>query len=204
MSLLLRAEGPALTQLSVQQVIPHFQTALQRHQAAVTEAEVRRLQRQQESDLRRQQDEEYQAALLADRERERQQEEETEREALRLREEKEAAEREEAQAAAKLEDARMQVPPEPPAEGAKDPITTIRFVLPSGTKLNRRFYSHESIGGIMAYLNLYFHDNDVPISNNIGLSTNFPKRCYNEDLNLTLEEAGLCPQAVLMVQDLDA
>eukprot|EP00522_Entomoneis_paludosa_P013887 CAMPEP_0172448630 /NCGR_PEP_ID=MMETSP1065-20121228/7606_1 /TAXON_ID=265537 /ORGANISM="Amphiprora paludosa, Strain CCMP125" /LENGTH=409 /DNA_ID=CAMNT_0013200183 /DNA_START=9 /DNA_END=1238 /DNA_ORIENTATION=- len=203
MSLVLRAEGPALTELSVQQVLPHFQTALQRHQATVAEAEARRLQRQEESDLRREQDEEYQQALLADQERERQQREEAEREARRFREEKEEEERQQKEAASKLDNARAQVPTEPPATGATGPVTTIRFVLPSGTKLNRRFYSSENIGGILAYLAIYFHENEIEMSDNIGLSTNFPKKSYNEDRSLTLEEAGLAPQAVLMVQDLD-
>ena len=44
----------------------------------------------------------------------------------------------------------------------------------------------------------------------VALSTNFPKRIYggegNEEADdeKTLKECDLCPQAVLMVQDLDA
>mmetsp|Transcript_14762 Transcript_14762/g.19304 ORF Transcript_14762/g.19304 Transcript_14762/m.19304 type:complete len:403 (+) Transcript_14762:131-1339(+) len=203
MSLVMRAEGPALTDLSVQQLLPHFQTTLTRHQVIVSEAEMRRLQRQEESDLRRQQDEEYQATLEADQERERQKREAGEREVRRLREQQEEEERQQVADAAKLDNARAQVPPEPPTTGASGPVTTIRFVLPSGTKLNRRFYSHESIRGILAYLIMYFYDNEIDMSENIGVSTSFPKKSYNDDPSLTLEEAGLAPQAVLMVQDLD-
>ena len=42
---------------------------------------------------------------------------------------------------------------------------------------------------------------------NIGLSTNFPRQSFNDmevDNDKTLMELGLVPQAVLMVQDLDA
>lgn len=204
MSLLLRAEGPALMDLSIHQMLPHFQAALTRHQVIVADAEARRLQRQEESNLRRQQDEEYQAALLADQERERQKREEQEQEERLLREKQEEEERKSAADAAKLDNARAQVPPEPPSTGATDPVTTIRFVLPSGTKLNRRFYSHETIAGLRAYLTVYFHDNEIEMSENIGLSTNFPKKSYNDDSSLSLTDAGLAHQAVLMVQDLDA
>ena len=203
MTLVLRAEGPALTDLSPVQLLNHFQTALQRHQSVVAEAEARRLQRQEEMELRQQQDAEYQAALLADQERERVKREEAEQEANRLEEIQQEEKRQEAEAAAQLNNAREQVPPEP-TSGCSDPVTAIRFVLPSGTKLNRRFYSKEKISGLIAYLTVHFHENEIDMSKNIGLSTNFPKKSYHEDADLTLDEAGLSPQAVLMVQDLDA
>ncbi|KAL7576404.1 hypothetical protein ACA910_018209 [Epithemia clementina (nom. ined.)] len=204
MTLVLRAEGPALMELSAMQLLSHFQTALQRHQMAVTEAEARRLQRQEESALREQQDAEYQAALIADQERERMKRQEAEQEVQRLQQLQQEEERQEAQAKEHLDAVRSKVPPEPPATGSTDPVTAIRFVLPSGAKLNRRFYSHEKISGLLAFLTIYFHDNEIEISRNIGISTNYPKKSYHEDPGLTLKEAGLAPQAVLMVQDLDA
>jgi hypothetical protein len=53
---------------------------------------------------------------------------------------------------------------------------------------------------------VFFHDNDFPEMPNIGLSTSFPKKTFNDksDESLSLQDAGLTPQAVLMVQDLDA
>ena len=38
---------------------------------------------------------------------------------------------------------------------------------------------------------------------NFGLCTNYPKKNLVEEY-VTLESEGLCPQAVIMVQDLDA
>ena len=203
MSMVLRAEGPALTELSTLQILSHFQTALQRHQATVAEAEARRLQRQEESELRQQQDAEYQAALIADQERERMKREEADQEANRLQEIQQEEERQQAEAAAQLKNAREQVPAEPKT-GTSDPVTAIRFILPSGAKLNRKFYSEEKISGLIAFLIVHFHDNDINISKNIGISSNYPKKSYQDDPGLTLEEAGLASQAVLMVQDLDA
>lgn len=173
----------------------------------VAEAEARRLQRQEELELRQQQDAEYQAALLADQERERMKQTEAEQEAQRLEERQQQEQQHEAEQEAQLNQARAQVPPEPPLGGDQSgnvSVTAIRFVLPSGTKVMRRFYSNEKIAGLLSFLTVHFHDNEIAMSKNIGLSTNFPKKSYHENPNLTLEEAGLSPQAVLMVQDLDA
>ena len=79
----------------------------------------------------------------------------------------------------------------------------MRLVLPSGVKLNRRFYADDTIATVKAFLLVHFQENDQPQVQNIGLSTNFPKKTYENDQE-TLQEAGLVPQAVLMVQDLDA
>jgi FAS-associated factor 2 len=51
---------------------------------------------------------------------------------------------------------------------------------------------------------LHFEEARVEMKN-FGISTNFPKRSFGEEEDgLTLVEAGLSPQAVVMVQDLDA
>jgi FAS-associated factor 2 len=197
MQLLFRAEGPALTELTIDRIMPHLQTALQRHESIVAAEQLRRLQREQEQDLRRQQDEEYQAALLADQERERQQAQERERDMTILREEEERMREEKEDREAALDSARAQVRPEPESGG-----TTVRFVLPSGMKLNRRFGSDETIGALKAFLKLHFHENEIAIER-VALSTNFPRKTFDDE-GITLEAAGLSPQAVLMVQDLDA
>jgi FAS-associated factor 2 len=165
----------------------------QRHAAVLSEFHVRRLYQQQESELRRQQDEEYQATLRADQERERQQ-----------REAQESARSEQQAKEQQLRDAQDLVQPEP-APGTPG-TTMVRFVLPAGKKINRRFVSaHTTIRALKAFVRLHCHENQVEMGT-IGLSTSFPRVTYNEteDEPLTLEEAGLVPQAVLMVQDLDA
>ena len=199
MTLLFRAEGNALLSMTVaDQLVPRLQTAVQRHQTILAEQEARRVEREQEALLRQEQDAEYQAALRADQERERQlaaEAAEAER-AARLEQERLQAEQ---QAAAAVVDSARQVLRDAPASGG----ALIRFVLPSGQKLNRRFYADDTIQACKAFVRLHYHENELEMGT-IGLSTNFPKKSYNNDADLTLQEAGLTPQAVLMVQDLDA
>ena len=92
-----------------------------------------------------------------------------------------------------------------PDQGSAGGCANIRFVLPTGTKLLRRFAPDQTVAALRAFLVVHFHEKKIDIKN-IGLSANFPRKTYNseEDDNLTLVEAGIAPQAVLMVQDLDA
>jgi FAS-associated factor 2 len=71
MELILKVQGPALVELSVPNLMGLLQSSLHRHEQMLAEVEIRRLQRQQESELRAEQDAEYQAALQADQERQR-------------------------------------------------------------------------------------------------------------------------------------
>ncbi len=89
-----------------------------------------------------------------------------------------------------------------PAAGAG--VARIRFTLPNGKKVDRRFRSNETIEVLRAFLIVNFDEQGMGIKI-FGISTNFPKRSFGEHQDgLTLEEAGLSPQAVVMVQDLDA
>lgn len=188
--LVVKAEGTRQCHLAA--LLPLLRAVQQRHAAALSEFHVRRLYQQQESELRRQQDEEYQATLRADQERER-----------RQREAEEAARSEAEARRRERQEAEELVQAEPPA-GTPD-TTMVRFVLPAGKKINRRFHSTQTIQALRAFVRLHCYENDVEMGT-IGLSTSFPRKTYNEaeDEPLTLEEAGLAPQAVLMVQDLDA
>ena len=189
--------GEVWDNLTVTRLVQALDACRQRHMVAVNEAERRRLQREQEAELRRQQDAEYHQALEADRERERQQREA--QEAEERRQEEEARIEREAAAAEmrKLQSARDLLRDEPTSGGCM-----IRFQLPSGTKVNRRFAADETIGSLQAFLHVHFKENAIAIEH-AGLSTNFPRRTYTDE-SQTLQEAGLVPQAVIMVQDLDA
>ena len=189
--LVCKAEGTRECQASV--LLPLLRAVQQRHATVLSEFHVRRMYQQQESELRRQQDEEYQATLRVDQERERQQ-----------REAEESARSEQQAKEQQLRDAQDLVQPEP-APGTPG-TTMVRFVLPAGKKINRRFVSAQTtIRALKAFVWLYCQENQVEMGT-IGLSTSFPRKTYNEieDEPLTLEDAGLAPQAVLMVQDLDA
>lgn len=202
MEVILKLQGPVLVNMSVGALVGYLHGSLQRHEQVLAELEVRRIQREQEIELRAEQDAEYQATLRADQERQRALEEER-KQLLRQAQEQEAIIlKEQAVKESRLANAQKALKPEP-TEGT---IAQIRFVLPSGRKLVRKFAADETIEAFRAYLTVYFHENDLPEMPNIGLSTSFPKKSYNEesDASLTLQDAGLVPQAVLMVQDLDA
>jgi UBX domain len=192
LNLLVRAEGPALVEYNVDHLVAIMQACLTRHQVQVAEALARRLQQEEESQLRRMQDEEYQMSLAADQQRER---EERQKQQMALHAEQEKLNRH--QQAQRL----LQENDDAVASGAK--TANVRFVLPSGGKLNHKFDETGTCAVLFAYLKVHFHEHNIPIET-IGLSTSFPKRSLDEDDSQTLVEAQISPQAVLMVQDLDA
>eukprot|EP00584_Thalassiosira_punctigera_P010123 CAMPEP_0172545298 /NCGR_PEP_ID=MMETSP1067-20121228/15248_1 /TAXON_ID=265564 ORGANISM="Thalassiosira punctigera, Strain Tpunct2005C2" /NCGR_SAMPLE_ID=MMETSP1067 /ASSEMBLY_ACC=CAM_ASM_000444 /LENGTH=329 /DNA_ID=CAMNT_0013332015 /DNA_START=92 /DNA_END=1081 /DNA_ORIENTATION=- len=161
--------------------------------------------RREEQKLREEQDDEYQKMLLADQIKDigRRDEEEKKR---RIEAEKEEADMlEQAKEASVLEDARALIKRtggEPPI--GSDGVTRLRFALPSGKKLDRRFYSMDTIKTVRAYLIFHFDEQGIDMKH-IDLSTNFPKKTFGGgDDELTLEEAGLVPQALVMVINQDS
>lgn len=195
--LVFKAEGPTLLKMHPNQMLPLLNGTYHRFQMVMAEEIARRIEREQEAELRRQQDDEYQEALRVDQERERQRQEEREQEERRKQEEEEKERRKVEAETNRLETARALLRPEPSSGG-----TRIRFQLPSGKKLDRRFENDETVASLKAFLTLHFAENNPEIKN-ISLSTNFPKKTYEQE-DQTLADSGLAPQAVLMVQDLDA
>lgn len=202
LEVVLKIQGPVLVKLSPVALQGHLQNTLQRYETVIAEIEARRIQREEENRLRVEQDAEYEATLEADRQRQ-QEQEEKKAQLLREQEELEEAVRKEEQAKEDRIEAARNLLQNEPKEGN---ITQIRFVLPSGRKIVRKFNSDDKVKLLRAFLTLHFHENEMDEMPNIGLSTNYPKKSFNEesDDNLTLQEAGISPQAVLMVQDLDA
>mmetsp|Transcript_282 Transcript_282/g.495 ORF Transcript_282/g.495 Transcript_282/m.495 type:complete len:116 (+) Transcript_282:217-564(+) len=101
---------------------------------------------------------------------------------------------------AELKRKRDALPPEPPAgPGA----TRLRLQLPHGAKVDRRFDADAPLRVVGDFIDVHFADNEIEIEN-YSVSTNFPKRTFAELGAETLRAAGLHPQAVLFVQDLDA
>lgn len=206
--LIFKAEGPALMKLSASQLTGLLMGTFQKHERTVLEERTRRYEREQDAELRRQQDAEYQETLRKDQERERQREEarlEAEREKQRkIDEEKRKIEEE----ANRLEHARSLMKDEPPKSAPGS--TRIRLRLPNGKQLDRRFGGGETIGAVKGFLILHFasdskrKDRIKNCVKRVGLSTIFPTRNFTDDDDKTLKECELCPQAVLMVTDLDA
>jgi hypothetical protein len=313
LTMLLKVEGPLLVQMcrdmtmninnthhrfndmiNPTTLLSQLQLAHARHVATVVERETQQLVRLQEQELRRQQDEEYQATLAADRERLRVLQEEK---AADQREQEKIIDQETQKQLAKemaLTRAQALLRPEPPSSTAKtetikveavmeqamaaidlsssslpsltpsqtpmenhvrniSSISTtsnlsfnsnvsntalgspsrdkdlgvvqvsssatvtpdrgtsslstcmIRFVFPSGAKVNRRFVRDEdTVETLRAFVLLFCHENNISMST-IGLSTSYPKQSFNDDdcSNKTLEQLGFASQVVLMVQDLD-
>ena len=179
------------------QLMAYLTTAQHRHETVLTERRLREIEREEATALRNTQDTEYQQALEADRRRDQ------ERQAALQAAETEAAaqaqaEQEEQQ---ELERAKQALRDEP-AAGTPD-TTMIRFKMAQGKTINRRFHADETIGGIKTYLRVYCTEHEIEVGT-IGLSTSYPRKQYDDSPDLTLLEAELVPQAVLMVQDLDA
>mmetsp|Transcript_14567 Transcript_14567/g.31397 ORF Transcript_14567/g.31397 Transcript_14567/m.31397 type:complete len:474 (+) Transcript_14567:170-1591(+) len=204
MELLLRMEGPQIMTIPPAQITTYLSTSISRHAELLAQAEAQRLQRQEEIRLREEQDREYQEALLADQIREIEQREREERERReeeeRVELERLAGEKDRRRLADAMELMEKCVEP---AVGSKG-MARLRFTLPNGKKVDRRFQSLDTMEVVKAFLIVHFNEQEVEMKN-FGLSTNFPKKTFGEeDDNKTLEELGLAPQAVVMVQDLDA
>jgi FAS-associated factor 2 len=200
-------EGPQLFSVPPDQIAVYLRSAITRHAELLAAEAARRLIREEEQRLRAEQDAEYREALAADRCREDERRSAAERERRGREEEEEAARAREAAEAGRIERARSVVGRsggEPPA--GSPGVARLRFALPDGRRVDRRFRgSVDTIGTMRAFLVVHFHESGMGGMRNVGLSTNFPRRTYEEsDDGMTLEEAGLAPQAVVMVQDLDS
>lgn len=204
MDLLLRLEGAQILTIPPGQITTYLNTTISRHADVLAEEEARRLQREEDARLRDEQNREYQEALLADQTREVEQRKAEERE-RREQEEKEETERlNQEREKSILEDSKALLDEAgEPAPGQRTGVARLRFTLPNGKKVDRRFHSSNTIGIIRSFLVVYFNQENIKIKN-FGLSTSFPRKSFGEgDNKLTLEEAGLASQAVVMVQDLD-
>lgn len=203
MDLLFRMEGVTLQSTSVNMLHTYIHKSLLKYQSILSEQIMQRLQRQEEIRLREEQDREYKEALEADQRREREKREEELRREEEERKEKEGIEREERKRLERFNSAReilVMNGPEPDAN--EKGCARVRLMLPSGQRIERRFYGMDTVNVMRSFLILYFEENKIGIEN-FQLNCNFPKKVLNDE-NATLEEEGLCPQAVVMVQDLDA
>jgi ATPase subunit of ABC transporter with duplicated ATPase domains len=157
--------------------------------------------------LRYEQNFEFERAAEADRERALQQQAEQK---AREEEAEQAQSQAELNAALELSKAldkeatlkrlRESLVPEPPS----GPDTTkIRLQLPNGSKIDRRFPSTSTIGAVRNFVDVYLSENGLEHIEHYSVGTNFPKQIFSDD-SISLREAGLHPQSVLYVQDLDA
>ncbi|KAG1685430.1 hypothetical protein DVH05_017769 [Phytophthora capsici] len=204
------------------EIIEKLNAAVDRNNQLLATARHIRQQRTEAQILREQQDLEYQESLAADRRREqeaREQAEREEKERLRKEEEErraeEEAKREEEEKArqeelykAEIEVKRAKIADGPksrtPPPGADYKTAVIRFQLHNGARLDHIFYAHDTLKTVRDFVDVEFFDRDISIRN-YELATNYPKKVYGPDLlDVSLTEAGLAPQALVYVQDLDS
>ncbi|KAG5191758.1 hypothetical protein JKP88DRAFT_266399 [Tribonema minus] len=197
--------------LSCEAILERAGAAMARFQDQLDRARRAQAERDQARRLREEQDAEFHAALEADRrlhedrERERRDAQRAEAEAQRQVELAAAQEADEAdRRAQRLRELRDGIGQEPPP-GPQ--ATRLRMQLPNGTKLDRRFAKDAPLRAVQDFLELHFLE--APPGARIArfsMNTNYPKRTYAgaDDLAASLDAAGLHPQALLLILDLDA
>ncbi|CAM9239967.1 unnamed protein product [Discosporangium mesarthrocarpum] len=201
-----RVEGtPSTTETLLQRLTG----AMARFQEQLDRVTRQQRERDEARRLRQEQDDEYRRGLEEDR---RRKEEQEELQRTKAREEEEARQRQQEEAVSealrekerleRLSSLRSQIREEPPP-GPE--ATRVRLQLPNGSKVDRRFGKDEKVGQVRSFLNIHFESAGIPITN-FSMSTNFPRKTYaqGQDDGLTLVEAGLHPQSVLYVHDLDS
>jgi FAS-associated factor 2 len=176
------------------------------YQSYVQRVQLEQRRRSESISLREEQDRAYRESELQDL---RRQQEKERIEKLHLQEEAEAAERAAALAQAEAEAQREKVAEinkkrslikdEPPAG---ESVSTIRFQLPSGIKITRRFRKDDTVRVIFDYLDVYFADSSQESVTHYSVSTSYPKVELKE-MSATVESCGLHPKGMLFVHDLD-
>ncbi|KAF8727864.1 hypothetical protein HU200_018430 [Digitaria exilis] len=202
--LLQQVEGPK----SPEEMITILQRVVEECATSLVAARIEAEERLSNQRLREEQDAAYRAALEADQARERERLEELERcereaaEAERKRKEEEEALVRAAQEAAEREAAlarrRQEKAMTLGAEPEKGPgVTQVLIRFPTGERKERRFHSSATITSLYDYVDSL----DCLKAEKYSLVSNFPRVTYGpEKHSLTLEEAGLHPQASLFIE----
>ncbi|RLN74375.1 hypothetical protein BBJ28_00019277 [Nothophytophthora sp. Chile5] len=201
--------------LPASEIIQKLNAAVDRNNQILAAARHVRQQRSEAQILREQQDREYQESLQADRRREQEAREQAEREEVERLEQEEASRRAEEEKlrleqeykssiAAKRERIADAPSSRVPPPGATYKTAVLKFHLHNGTRLEHVFYAHDTLQTVRDFVDVEFFDREIAIKH-YELATNFPKKVYGPELlDLTLAEAGLTPQSLVFVQDLDS
>lgn len=144
--------------------------------------------------LRAQQDSEFEQSLQMDRAKAESEKAESERLAREQREEAERA----AASANALEAKRARLPPIPAAD-ATEQVTELLIRLPSGKRLQRRFYASNTLGDVYDFVDL--ESGDELEGDGYQLITPMPRIAF-KDRTASLEDAQLLRRAMLVVDRL--
>lgn len=185
------------------ELLRRLRTVVDDNDVWLSQARADRLERSLTQSLRQQQDEAYEQSLKADQEKERLKQlerEEVLRQEQAVEDERLAEQqRKEDIARQKIEMASL-VPSEP--EPNHPNSISVLFKLPNGQRIERRFFSTDSLKDVYNYI--FCHPSSP---DSFEITTNFPKRVLQtKDSNAvqTLSQIGLQNREVLFVNDLDA
>ncbi|PSS04267.1 Plant UBX domain-containing protein [Actinidia chinensis var. chinensis] len=203
-ALLQQVEGPK----SPEEMLAILQRVLEESSPVLVSARLEAEERRNNMRLMEEQDAAYRAELEADQARERQREEEQERlareaaetESKRKEEEedRERATREAAEKEATLARMRQEKALSLGVEPEKAPdVTQVLVRFPTGERKGRRFHRTATIQSLYDYVDSI----GCLEVESYSLVSNFPRVVYGPDkLSLSLEDAGLHPQASLFVE----
>jgi hypothetical protein len=188
-----RIEGTAAPEI----IKEKLKAAIDQFAGQIAQRVAARFEADERQRIRREQDEALARSMEEDRRRE--------EERQQVAQAEERAQQEAQQRVTSLERKRAAIVPEPSPSTPRDEMTTIRFQLGDGTRFQRRFAASTTMQELRDFLDVELFDRDLVIEN-YCVVLNFPKKSFGpqDDMNLTLEQNGLVPQAVLFVQDLDA
>lgn len=201
---------------TTESILSKLAHATERHGAVLTAQRLELQEREYARRLREEQNAEYEQSLAADREREakRQQQQQLEEQERYEREEAERRARAEEQAeqqriadtalciSRRREEKRSSLPAEPEANASSsgtDPTPTamVRLRLPDGGSTQRRFLATHRMHHLFDFVDSLESTSYLKYN----LVSSYPRKIFaREEADLTLEEAGLAPQAALFVQ----
>jgi len=183
--------------LDPQELIARLASVLETWGQVLLNARLDKEERETDRRLREEQDAAYLESLKADQEKERLLVEEREKirqEEERVKREEEEKLQREAERLREREEKAKRLADEP-LESEKD-ISKFVIRLLDGSKVQRRFRSSDKLQLVFDFIDT---KQETPM-NMCQLSTNYPKKIYN-DLDQTLKEAGLTPQAMVFVSE---
>jgi len=211
-NLLYRKEG----YIAEEQLMQALTDTLETHGPLLVAAKSEREERERERNLVEMQDREFLESLQRDREREQRRieeenrrrmeeesrrREELEREEAKRKEELEREEKKKREELEKLErerkieeQSRIILKTLPPEPEKSDKTTELMIRLTDGSRIRRRFLSTDPIDLVFAFVAT------KEIVDNKVLTTHLPRKTYSNG-KMTLQEAGLCPQATMFVEE---
>ena len=181
--------GPSVTSGGGEAAAAWLQRVVRRHNPMLESIRQQRAERESARLLIEQQNEEYAAALAADRKREKEAEEEQKKEEM------------EKQRLEELEVRRLRKNEALGTEPEKGPgIASIVLKLPDGSRVGRRFCKSDVMEKVFDWAEVNRMDIESAC-----LVVSYPRKKfrYPEDGDITLEQAGLFPSCILMLEERD-